>query len=86
MTPESRNSPLLDNGSLKHIRDKECDMAFESRNSPLLDNGSLKHIRDKECDMAFESRKSPLLDNGSLKHISVTKSVTWRLKAGIVHC
>jgi hypothetical protein len=37
MTPESRNSPLLDNGSLTHV-------SVTSRNIPLLYNGWLKHV------------------------------------------
>jgi hypothetical protein len=47
MTPESRNIPLLDNGSLKRTRDNEYDMAPERWNNPLLDNGSLKHLLKK---------------------------------------
>jgi hypothetical protein len=41
MTNESKISQLLYYGSLKHIRDRECDMASESRNNPLLDDVSV---------------------------------------------
>jgi hypothetical protein len=38
MTPESQNSPLLDNGSLK------CVSAATNQRCQLLDNSSLEHV------------------------------------------
>jgi hypothetical protein len=59
---KSRNSPLLDNGSLTHF-------SVTSRNSPLLDNGSLTHF-------SVTSLNNPLLGNGSVSKFPVQRRNT----------
>jgi hypothetical protein len=49
MSPESTSSPLLSNGSLKHVS-VTSDMAPEYQNSPLVDNGSASTFPRQQMD------------------------------------
>jgi hypothetical protein len=75
MAPESRNSPLLDNGSLRHIVDDECDMAPESRKSPLLDNVSVSTSPRQRIDGITDEQFEMMIYIGLASKLQNERSV-----------
>jgi hypothetical protein len=72
LTPESRNSPLLANGSLTHVS------AITSRNNPLLGNGSVSTFPQQKLNTEKRNNR------GTVRH-GVTYSVRPKVIKGLVY-